>query len=378
MATAPTLDLVTGDIASNDVVAAVTQNPGIVLLDRQKFDAFYARMKSETDKLVPDTSTAKGRDEIRSMAARVRSSKAAIDKARLTLTKEWRDKTSMANEAGKTIETELETLAIEVRKPLTEWEEAEKARAAEIDRMIADIDIAAIIAPDDTAATVRDRGAMVWGIATTEAQFGDRVKEAKDTKDRAVGVLKAALARLVQEDADRAELAKLRAEREEAERIAAEKAAAEEAERQRVEVERIAEECRIAAEKAEAERIERAQQEAAARAQREAEEAAQAERDRIQRQHNEALAVERRRAEQAEADASAERARAEQRAAAEAAEAKRIADEQAAREANKAHRTRVKTAAKQAIMTCGVSEDAAQKVVLAIIAKEIPNVRLEY
>ncbi len=48
------------------------------------------------------------------------------------------------------------------------------------------------------------------------------------------------------------------------------------------------------------------------------------------------------------------------------------------READKAHRQSVMTAAKQAIMTCGVDEDAAKKVVLAIIAGEVPAVTLEF
>ncbi|MGY2734921.1 hypothetical protein [Sphingomonas sp. UYP23] len=82
---------------------------------------------------------------------------------------------------------------------------------------------------------------------------------------------------------------------------------------------------------------------------------------------------------QAERDRVAEQERQrEAREAADRAAAKRLADEQAAREANKAHRARVKTAAKQAIMTCGADEETAQKIVLAIIAGEVPAVALAF
>src|SRR3546814_14565128 len=63
--------------------------------------------------------------------------KAAIDKARLELTAGWRDMTKQANEAGKEINTRLEALAIEKRAPLTDWEDAETAREAEVEKIIA-------------------------------------------------------------------------------------------------------------------------------------------------------------------------------------------------------------------------------------------------
>jgi hypothetical protein len=379
MATAPALEgeVVANDTTGTDIVVAVAQNPGIVLLDSQKFDAFYEKLKAKapTD---ADVTTRKGRETLRSFAAEVRSEKAAIDKARLRLTKEWRDMTSQANAAGKVIEERLEGLAVEVRAPLTAWEEAEKARVAACQAVIDTMRQAAIVTPEDTAASVRERGKTVWETAIDADRFGDLLDEAETAKAQTVATLKAALARLTQEEADRAELERLRAEaaaRAEAERIAEEKARAEQAERDRLaEIERQ----RVAAEAAEAERLEQARRDAAEAAQREAERLAQEERGRVQREHEAALAAERQRAEEAERAAQAERERIAAEEAARAAEAKRLADEQAAREANQKHRTAVKRAAKEAIMTCGVSEECAQKIVLAIIAGEVPAVTLKF
>lgn len=362
MATALKLDLEPG----TDIAVQVERDHSIVLFDTEKFDVWYEKLKANapTD---ADVSTKKGRDTLRSYAADIRSQKAAIDRDRLRLTKEWREMTSQVNDAGKVINERLDKLADEVRQPLTEYEEAEKARVAECRAVIDGLKAAAVVTMEDTASDVRDRGMSVWSTKIDPDRFGDMTGEAEAAKGIAVETLKAALARLTKEEADRAELAKLRAaEEERAAREAAEREA-QEAERQRAEAERVAEERRIAAEKADAERIAAAEKEAAERAQREAEAAAQAERDRIEREHAEQLAAERRRAEEAEAAAQAER----DRVAAEQAE-------QAARDADKAHRSAVMKAAKEAIMTCGADEETAKKIVLLIRSGEVPNVTLRF
>lgn len=360
-----------------DIAVAVTKEPGIVLLDRQKFDAWYEKLaaKAPTD---ADVSTKKGRDTLRSFAAEVRSEKAAIDKARLRLTKEWRDMVSSANDAGKEINERLEQLAIDVRKPLTDWEAAEDARIKRCREIIEAFKSDAVVTLDDTAETVRARGMALFGVELPEDEFRDMLPEAQSAKDAAVATLKTALARLTKEEADRAELERLRQEAEERaeqDRLADEAAAREARE---AEEKRVAEERRVEAEKAEAERLARIEREAAENARREAEQAAEAERQRVEREHAEQLAAERRRTEEAERVAQAERDRIAAEEAARAAEAKRIADEQAKREADQAHRTAVKSKAKAAIMSCGADEETARKIVMAIIAGEVPAVKLEF
>ncbi len=375
MATAVQLDLTPE--TGTDIVVAVAKEPGIVLLDRVKFDAWYEKLaaKAPTD---VDVTTKKGRDALRSFAAEVRSEKAGINKARLRLTKEWRDMVAQANEAGKEIDDRLEQLAIDVRKPLTDWEEAETARVNRCRDIIEGFKADAVATLDDTAATVRARGKGLYETALAEDEFRDMLPEAQSAKEQAVATLRAALARLEKEEADRAELEKLRAENEAREaRERAEAEARAQAEREAEEA-RVAEERRVAEEQAEFERLQRMEQDAADRARREAEQAAEAERQRVEREHAEQLAAERRRAEEAERAAQAERDRIAADEAARAAEAQRLADEQAAREADQAHRSAVMKAAKEAIMTCGIDEEAARKVVLLIRAGEVPHVSLGF
>lgn len=363
--------------ASTDIIPAVAANPGLVLLDREKFDAWYEKLaaKAPTD---VDVTTNKGREALRSFAAEVRREKAAIDKARLRLTEEWRGMVKQANEAGHEIKERLETLAITVRAPLTEWEEREAAREAEVERIIGLFRSSRFVAMGEPSDEIRERGTIVHNIAIDPDFFRDRTEEAEREKRETVDHLFATLKATEKAEADRAELERLQLEAEERERAERERKEAEEAEARRIEAERAAEQARIAEEKAEQERLANAAREAEDRARREAEEAAEAERQRVAQEHEAALAAERARAAEAERQAQAERDRAAAAEQARIDEERRVAAENARREADQAHRAKVMGAAKTAIMSFGADEETAEKVVLAIRAGEVPNVRMEF
>lgn len=376
MATAAKLDVAPN--ATKDIAVIVAQTPAVVLIDAGKRDDLYAHIRREVEAFTPDLTTAKGREAIKSLAYKITRTKTAIDAAGKQLNEEARAKIGVVDAARRDARETLEAMANEVRRPLTEWEEAEKARLAECSEIINRIALAGTITLNDTADTVRARGAEIWTIEITADRFGDMFEQATKAKAHTVDLLKTGLARLTQEEADRAELEKLRAEALERERMAAEKAAAEEAARQKAEAERLAEERRAAAAKAEAERIAAAEKAAEDRARQAAERAAQEDRDRVQREHEAAVAEANARAEEADRARRAEAGRiAKEKADAEAA-AKRVADEQAKRDADQKHRTAVKSAAKAAIMSCGADDDTARKIVMAIIAGEVPHVSLKF
>jgi len=350
-----------------DIILAVEATPQIVLLDAKKFDSFYEKMKAETDKLVPDVSTKKGRDEIRSMANRVTTTKAAIEKDRLRLTADWREQVAKVNEAGKGIKERLEALATEVRAPLTAWEDEQKRIEEECRNTMDFLREAAIVTLGDTVETVRERGTKVFNVHLDEDVFGGLFDDATALKGIAMTNLKEALARLEKEAADQAELQRLRDL--EATRVAEETARREREELEKAERERQEREAREAEqrEKERAEAIARAAEEAAAKAKADADAEAQRKIDEANK-----------RAAAAEQEAQAERQRIAD------AEAKRLAEEEAAkaeqakREADQAHRTTVKTKAKEAIMSCGADEDTARKIVTLIIAGEVPHVSLKF
>ncbi len=361
------------------LVATVLENPVTVLTDAQRFDRFYEEMKRETDALVPDVSTRKGREEIASMAYKVARTKTAIDEAGKRLNEDARAKIAVVDEARRKIRTQLDALKDEVRHPLTEWEAAEEERVARVERSFTDVRQAAIVEHGDTAALVLLRLEVLRQAEVDPALYQEREEEARDTLASAIASLEAAHARLVQEEADRAELARLRAEaaeRAERERQEAEAAAAREREaaaaRAREEAAARAEAEQAARVAAAAEAAERAAVEAAERRAREAHEAQE-------REHAQALAAERRRADEAEAArraaaeaaAAAERRRQEEAAAAQAEEDRRARDRK--------HKAAILGTAKAAIMHAGaVDEETARKIVLAIQGGHVPAVTLKF
>jgi colicin import membrane protein len=382
MATALNLDL---DTPQTSIVAKVEANPVMVLTDREQFSRFYEEIKRETDALDADVTTEKGRKAIASMAYKVARTKTAIDEAGKKLNEEARARINAVDEARREIRAQLDTLKDEVRAPLTEWEKAEEARVERVKAVIELLRSAGAVGYDETSAQVRERLATVRAMPVDPVEFDGYHPQAMALQASAVEALAAAAERIEAAEAKEMELQRLRA----AEEARLLKEADERAERERIEQERIAaeqaEKRRQEAEEAEAARI-RAAEERAAQAARdeEARKAREAEEAR-QREHEAALAEERRQREEVEATAQRERDERARQDAKRAAEAKRIADEaeakrreDEARAKNRAHKTSVQTAAKQAIMTCGADEETARKIVLAIIAGEIPRVTLAF
>lgn len=235
----------TGD-AEGGVVALVEEtrnDPVAVFTDAARYSDFYQKLKAEVAKHVPDLTTDKGRKAIASLAFRVTKSKTALDAAGKTLTEDARNMIAKVNASRKTMETELAELAKEVRKPLTDWEAAEEARHAANEAILADIRSAAVIAEDDTSATVEERGRRIYAIEFDADQWdAEALDEATALKAQTVHTLLSARQRLAKQEADAAELEQLRAaQRERDEREAAERAEREAAEQAQREAEEAAE-----------------------------------------------------------------------------------------------------------------------------------------
>lgn len=352
----------------NDIIAIVTATPVTVLTDEAKYSEFYTAMKAEVSAHVPDISSDKGRKEIAALAYKVTRTKTAIDAAGKKLNEDARAKINVVNASRRKIWKELETLAEEARAPLTSWEQAEVAREAAVHTWYAALrEASTLSSPDEGSNRIADRIGTVEAMDIDPAVFGDATDFAQHTKTQSLATLTTALERAKKYEADQAELARLREEAEaraaaEVERQRAENEAKEQAER--VAREALAEQARVQAEK---ERAAQAEAEAKAREERAVEAARQEAKRKADAEHAAELArveAERLKLERAEAERLA------------AIEATRKADE--ARQADRAHRSEVMAAAKTAIMLLAVDEEAAKKIVLAIVAGEIPNVTLRF
>lgn len=353
-------------MSENSIELVIAQNPVLAITDKTKFEELLKGIRAEIDAHKPDVSTPKGRKEIASLAYKVTRTKTAIDDAGKELNAAKRKEIDVVDAERRAIRTKLDELADEIRKPLTEWEEAEKARTEKAAEILNTINTTPWVA--HVSESIREAIAVIEATEIDPEIFRDDLSDAVLAKQERLDALKDYLAAAVKHEADRAELQRLRDEAEaraEEERIREhnariEKEAAIQREREQAEAEKR-ERDRLAAI---AEAAENARKQEAAKAAVRAVEQAEA--------AHEAIAKANR-----ERDAEIEKNRREQEAR--DAEAAAIEKERLRREKDRDHRGQVMKAAKEAIMSVGgVTEPVAKQIVLAIIASEIPNVRLEF
>ncbi len=309
-----------------------------------------AEIRESAAKVDADVSTPGGRKAIASTAHKVARLKTHFDGLGKELVAGRKSEIRMVDAERKRLRDELDTLKAEIRKPLTDFEEMEAERVADVRRRIETITAIGTGAHSDgvpmTAEETRVQRANLEAHVVDAEQFAEFELEAMRAKESAAASLDSLIASRQKAEDDAAELAKLQAE----------KAAREQQER----------DDRIRREAAESERN---------RAEAEAKEKAEAEKRKRQAEIDKA-----RRAE-AEAKAEAERARLEGELAVkrerERVEAERIAEEskRAKLAENKRHQSAVKNAAVSAIVSAsGVSLDQAVAIYDAILGGDVPRV----
>jgi hypothetical protein len=435
-ATQPTIEFTAPEESTITSLAVIETTSAALVYAPGALTALVDRLKQEVRAQLAtlDVSIPSQRARIISLSARVASAKVKLDKLGDSLIEEHRAVVTAVNADRKTMRDDLDAFKVEVRKPVTDLENAEKERVAAHEEVIRQIEalgcldcplnLEEIEARAGQVSTLADRdwqefkqravGAKVMAMeALSEAQ--DRAIEARRLREQAERLEAEARERAIKEREEAAaKAAKEAAERraEEQARIAREAA---ERERQWVENERIEAEAR--AKQAEAERI--AAEERAVRELKEAEgrrirEAQEAE----ARRKLDAEAAERRRiADELAAVARLAEAQAEAKRVAEQAEARRIAEAEAAelaqqralkaaeieriaavakerlrlqdeqREAriaaetrakNKAHRLKIDNEVLGAIVALDIPMDRAQDLLIAIAKGAVPHICIQY
>lgn len=357
-------------VESTDLVAIKVLTPAVVFAPGG-VDKILGKIEAEVRSVKTDISTEAGRDAIKSLAYKVARSKTALDEMGKTLVAEWKAKANAVDAERRTIRDRLDALKEEVRKPVTDWESADRQRIDEHEQHLERLNRAAVFDEQEpTVAAIKQRENWLSGFAHNRdwQEFAQRAREARESVGRTLTLM---LEAAEKREAERAELERLRREQTEREqRERDEKIAREAAERARLEAEAKAE--RDAAEaaaraRAEQERVEREKAEALARAEKaEADRKAaaeKAERDRVE-------AEARARREQEEAVAAERRRAAEAKAAEQAAAAKR--------EQDKKHRAKINNEARDALVATGITGEQGTAIVTAIARGEIPHVKISY
>ena len=399
-------------------------------------ETVLAALKDEVRKQAAllDISTETGRAAIASLAYKVARSKTALDEQGKDLVTAIKKQSGEIDTERRHVREEMDALKEEIRKPLTDWENAEKDRIAGHEGALAAIAESPEFGATETVEELHTRlgflnnfPARDWqefkaradkalsdeilrteGLLARTEKREAAIAEAKRLYDEAVecaikkreeDAAKAATEAANRRAAEQARIAREAAERErqriENERIEAE-ARVKQAEEQRMAAERKAEQDRIDAERRAEEDRQRAARELKESEERAAQQAEEAE----QRRLADIAAAEARRirdAEHAEAarkDAeklaeqdrlqAAAKAKRDQEAAVEV-ERQRVAEEQRKeleeaekRAKNRAHQGAIHREILAALALLNISEEAGKLIIAAIAKGAVPHVRIEY
>ncbi|WP_288409524.1 hypothetical protein [uncultured Acinetobacter sp.] len=327
--------------------------------------ALFDRIAEQARSVVPDLSTDKGRKAIASMARKVASTKTAFDAHGKELKEQYTVITNKIDADRKLFRDSCDALRDEIRKPLTEWEEAREAHIQAIKDRISVFD-AGRVDTFSPSSLIQKVISEVEAIPIDES-FEDFANEAAIKKDAALTSFKKTLEIVLAREAEQAELQRLQCE--EAERQQRERDAA--IAKQAAEQARIEAENKAKTEREEAEKLARqfAEREARLKAEKEAAELREAQ---LKQQ-----AIE-----------QAKQAEIKEKQAIEA-ERKRIEDEQAAqlkaqqeaeaeRQANKEHKARICNEALAGLAEIGISEEQGKSIIRAIHAGSIPHVSIKF
>lgn len=377
--------------------ALIVQGPTGLTVDRPAVEAMYAGIETQIAEFRYDLTTDAGRGKAASLAFGIAKKRTAIEADKKRLKEGLLAQGRAIDGAWNEIKEKLEALQGTARKPLTDWEEAEAKRTEFVQRAFQSLSAVVQLRMEDTAETIAVLLSATEEYALDPEIFRELHAQAVSAKNAAAALLKASLVRVQQEEANRIELARLRAESEA--RVESDRKATEAAElagltkeREDREAVRIAEQA-AAAKLAEEQRaarevaaIAQAAKDAEERVRHELEVSAKKEADRIEAEHQAELTE----ARQMKESAEARERQAKEKADKEIAHAKEtarlaemLAEKKAAEEkklaANKKHRTAVMTAAKVALMEhAGLDEEAARRALLAISAGKIPAVEIKF
>ncbi len=364
---------------SNELIIPEKLNAVELFKSDEAVEDILGKIEKEAKSIIPDISTEQGRKEIASIAYKVARTKTALDNLGKDLTETARQQINAVNKGRKEIRDRLDELRDDVRKPLTEFEEKEKARKQEhenrLQGMVNQNDFENFLAPDSKE--LAEAMCTLKLLYTTA--FDDSPYEWEEFKQRADDTYKDILSALlakheaaIKSEEQAAELEKLRKEKEEHEaqeerqRIADEAAAIAKKEAE----EKATREAEVAANKARAknERIQREKDEAEQKL-KDAELARVAAEKKAEADKKDAEEKAQR---DADAAAKAERARIE-------AEQQKAADAEAKREANKKHNKKINNQSMNDLIDyAGLTEAQAKQAVIAISKGTIRNIKINY
>lgn len=352
--------------------------PAVQIAEYKEFHSQLAAMAEGNAKVVFDYRDPKGNKQARSHIHKLRLTKGAIDRKRKELKASVLERGRLIDSEAKSITAVVESMIQMHETPILEIEQEEAERVAGHQSKIARIQNFLEPHYATCGSADLDQHLITLDSLTPTDALEEFMAEAVRLHKSAVDYITSCRDRALADEAERAELERLRkeaAERERAERearIAAEAKAKAEAEaKASAELRELEIQAQQREERLRAERKEREAAEALEKAEREKQEAIErAEKDKRAAEERQRL-VEENAKRQAEEAARQERVRIEREQAAAKEEKERIAS-------NKQHRRKINQEALFALTAFGLDEKSAKDLIAAIAKGEIANLSINY
>lgn len=186
-------------------------------------DQFYQQIREQVMSEVPDLATKKGIARIKSLAASVSTRKMDVVKPGRDYLRVIKAKPKLIEAVLRDFEDKMDALRDEVRQPVTELEENEKARIAALDqRIVAIQSFSGKVTNESPSSEIKLWISELEAIAI-DGTWSEYKERAQVAKDAAAQKLNQSLQSRLTWEAQQAEIARLKEEREEQERIQREK-----------------------------------------------------------------------------------------------------------------------------------------------------------
>lgn len=196
---------------SDDLIVAETLRPEIVFAPGG-VDALLEKLERDVRAVATDISTKAGRAAISSLAHKVSRSKTALDDLGRGLVADWKLRSALVDAERRRIRERLDELRDEVRRPLTEWEDAEKRRVDEHENALAMLENMRLFTEAEPSVEEINRRISLLEHEKTPRQWHEFAKRAGDIRGAVLHSLEASRETAIRRDAERAELARLRKE----------------------------------------------------------------------------------------------------------------------------------------------------------------------
>lgn len=217
---------------TTEIEVAETKNELVVLQDNQVVEAFkkeggvkelYEEIEKQARSIVPDMTTPKGRDAIKSLAYKIAQSRTLVDKTGKALGADAKAVVDALNADRKFFCDKSEELQKEIRKPVTDWENKESLRILNHKTALSLIvNLSGSLPLHTTSAEMYE-----LNIKRIDVEIGDDWDEFKDAaikaRDESLIALRGLLAERVRLDLAEAELIRLREEKAAEEKAASDK-----------------------------------------------------------------------------------------------------------------------------------------------------------